>query len=76
MNALTGTACPLVALRPATPRAMTRCECSGASFERVAALMNHTGASEAEACQRTGCGATCGACLPDLRAFLAARGLR
>lgn len=76
MNALTAPAAPLVALKPATPRAMTRCECSGTPFERVATLMGQAGLSEAEACQRTGCGSTCGACIPDLRAFLAARGLR
>jgi bacterioferritin-associated ferredoxin len=76
MNSLVSPVAPApLSLKPAVPRAMTRCECSGAPFERVATLMKQ-GASEAEACERTGCGRTCGACIPDLRAFLAARGIR
>ena len=52
---------------------MTRCECSGTAFREVARLMDRQGLSADEACRRTGCGLTCGACLPDLVRYLASR---
>lgn len=54
-------------------RPMTRCECSGVSFAQVAEAMACEGVGASEACRRTGCGQTCGACLPDLQRYLAAR---
>ena len=54
----------------ARPRAMTRCECAGVPFEQVGRLVDD-GLTVAEACQQTRCGQTCGACLPDLRTYLA-----
>jgi bacterioferritin-associated ferredoxin len=50
----------------AVPRAMTRCECAGVSFQEVAREMAATGRSLEEASRRTGCGQNCSACLPDL----------
>lgn len=55
------------------PPAMTRCECAGVGFEEIARRLGEQGISVEEACGRTGCGATCTACLPDLRAYLASR---
>jgi bacterioferritin-associated ferredoxin len=52
---------------------MTRCECAGVGFEEIARRLGEQGMSLEEACGRTGCGATCTACLPDLRAYLASR---
>jgi bacterioferritin-associated ferredoxin len=56
----------------ATPRAMTRCECAGVSFQEVCRLAAE-GSSIEEACRRTGCGLTCSACVPDLVRALASR---
>ena len=56
----------------ARPRAMTRCECARVSFDQVARRVED-GLSLREACQQTRCGQTCGACLPDLQAYLATR---
>jgi NAD(P)H-nitrite reductase large subunit len=64
---------PLPLLRP---RAMTRCECAGCAFSEVARLMRSEGVGVEEACRRTGCGQTCGACVPDLHGFLRAQGLQ
>ena len=61
------------AYRAATPRAMTRCECAGMSFQDIAARMDAEGTSLEEACRRTRCGVTCTACVPDLARFVAAR---
>jgi len=52
---------------------MTRCECAGVSFEEIARRLRETRASLEDVCGRSGCGSTCTACLPDLRAFLASR---
>ena len=57
-------------LAPICPRTMTRCECSGVSFQEVARLMAREDLTADQAARRTGCGQTCGACLPDLRRFL------
>ena len=57
----------------ATPRAMTRCECSGVSFQEIARRMDAEGASIEDVCRRTGCGLTCTACVPDLVRALASR---
>jgi NAD(P)H-nitrite reductase large subunit len=64
---------PEPALAPATPRAMSRCECAGISFEDVARRLRDTGCDVEDICRRTGCGRTCTACLPDLARFLATR---
>jgi bacterioferritin-associated ferredoxin len=53
------------------PRAMTRCECAGLPFAEIARKIREERLSLAEVTGRTGCGGTCTACLPDLRAFLA-----
>ena len=54
-------------------RAMTRCECASLPFDEIARRVLAEGQS-LEAVQReTGCGHLCTACLPDLRAHLAAR---
>jgi bacterioferritin-associated ferredoxin len=52
------------------PPAMTRCECAGLPFAEIRERL-FGGQSFEEITQRTGCGETCTACLPDLRAFLA-----
>lgn len=55
------------------PRTMTRCECAEVGFDEIARRLSEQGMTLEEACGRTGCGNTCTACLPDLRAYLAAR---
>ena len=52
---------------------MTRCECAGVTFEEVARRMAAERLSADHAVRRTGCGQTCGACIPDLLRFLATR---
>jgi bacterioferritin-associated ferredoxin len=56
--------------RPACARRMTRCECSGVSFEELRRLMEARRLAIADACQQTGCGQTCTACLDDLGEYL------
>ena len=51
-------------------RPMTRCECAEISFEAIARRMREKGLTLEQACERTGCGSTCSACIPDLRAHL------
>jgi NAD(P)H-nitrite reductase large subunit len=58
-------------LPEAQPREMTACQCSGVSFETIARAVYVEGQSMEEACRRTGCGQTCGACVPDLKRYLA-----
>ncbi len=57
---------------PPSGPAMTRCECAGLSFAEVERRLRE-GASFEEISHRTGCGHTCTACLPDLKAYLAGR---
>ena len=57
----------------ATPRAMTRCECAGVSFQEIARRIEAEGTPREEICRRTGCGLTCTACVPDLVRALASR---
>jgi bacterioferritin-associated ferredoxin len=52
---------------------MTRCECTGLSFDEVARRVREEGHALEEVQDRTGCGRLCSACLPDLRDHLAAR---
>ena len=51
-------------------RPVTRCECAEISFDAIARRMEEKGLTLDEACERTGCGRTCTACIPDLRAHL------
>lgn len=52
---------------------MTRCECAELSFAEVERRLREEGLSLDEITHRTGCGRTCTACLPDLRAYLQGR---
>ena len=52
------------------PAPMTRCECAGLSFAEVERRLRE-GASFEDMSRLTGCGRTCTACLPDLKAYLA-----
>ncbi len=54
--------------------AMTRCECAGIPFSEVERRVREDGVPLEDIARRTGCGGTCTACLPDLRAYLARRG--
>ena len=63
------------ALPSPTPRAMTRCECTGVTFQEIARRMEDDGLALAEVCRRTDCGTTCTACLPDLIRFIGDRAL-
>ena len=65
-----GLAAPAFAFPRAVPRAMTRCECAGVSFQEVAREVASSGSLE-DARRRTGCGQNCSACLPDLLNYLA-----
>ncbi|HEY7409222.1 MAG TPA: (2Fe-2S)-binding protein [Vicinamibacteria bacterium] len=58
------------------PRTMTRCECAEVSFQEIAGRMVAGGETFEEATRQTGCGQTCTACLPDLRAYLRALSTR
>jgi bacterioferritin-associated ferredoxin len=62
--------------RAPASRAMTRCECSGVSFEEAARSVSEGSVSLDEVSRRTGCGGNCTACIPDFKRYLAARGLR
>lgn len=59
--------------RRVVPPEMTRCECADVSFEDVAAHLDSHGLRLDDIFEKTGCGQTCTACLPDLRTFLARR---
>ena len=54
-----------------SPRAMTRCECAGVSFQHFAQQMAAAGGTIEQTCRSTGCGRICTACLPDLVRYLA-----
>ena len=56
---------------PRSGRAMTRCECTEMPFAEIARRLREERLSLEEVMRRTGCGGTCTACLPDLRAYLA-----
>jgi len=55
---------------PPTPRAMTRCECTGVAFAEIVREVHVEGRPLGEILGRTGCTRNCGACLPDLQARL------
>jgi len=57
-------------LRPAVPRAMTRCECTGVAFAEIVRQVYVDGRPLEEILGRTGCTQNCGACRPDLQARL------
>jgi bacterioferritin-associated ferredoxin len=52
-------------------RQMTACECSGVAFSEVARLVFSEGRPLDDVLERTGCGQTCTACIPDLQTDLA-----
>lgn len=52
---------------------MSRCECAGVTFSEVASRIEAEGLTPEQVICGTGCAQTCGACLPDLLRFLAAR---
>ena len=52
---------------------MTRCECAGITFAEVARRMEAESLPPEQAVAASPCGKNCGACLPDLRRYLAAR---
>lgn len=52
-------------------RLMSACECAGVSFSEIARLVLGEGRPLPEALERTGCGQTCTACIPDLHLYLA-----
>jgi len=58
---------------PFLPRLMTRCACTGVSFEEIARLVRKEGLTLEAACRRSGVGDLCTACLPDLEATLRTR---
>lgn len=68
-----GSVCAPGPVAAAWPSRMTRCECTELSFDEVARRVEREGATLDEIAERTGCGRLCTACLPDLRAHLAAR---
>jgi bacterioferritin-associated ferredoxin len=53
---------------------MTRCECTGLSFDEVARRIREQGQCLETVQRDTGCGRLCTACLPDLHDHLASRG--
>ena len=57
----------------AVPPPMTRCECTGVSFEEIARCMQEERVALEDLSRRTGCAGNCTACLPDLLRFLASR---
>jgi len=63
----------LAGLVPCTPRAMTRCECAGESFAEIARQVHVEGRALCDVLKGSGCGQTCGGCLPDLQSYLSRR---
>lgn len=57
---------------PASPPAMTRCECAGISFGEIARRLREKTIALSELSASTGCGDMCTACLPDLEKYLQA----
>ena len=57
-----------------SPPPMTRCECAEMRFEEIVQKLTPERLSLEDLGKRTGCGQTCTACLPDLKAYLASRG--
>ena len=55
------------------PRAMTRCECAGETFGEIARQVHVEGRALCDVLKGSGCGQTCGACLPDLQLYLSGR---
>jgi NAD(P)H-nitrite reductase large subunit len=51
---------------------MTRCECAEVSFAEALRRVQAERPTLDEVVRRTGCGATCTACVPDLERFLGA----
>jgi hypothetical protein len=58
---------------PVHGRAMTRCECAEMPFAEIARRLREEGMDLRDVAQRTGCGLTCTACLPDLETYLSSR---
>ena len=57
-------------LVPCAPRLMTRCECAGASFAEIARQVHVEGRALCDVLKGSGCGQTCGGCVPDLQLYL------
>jgi len=55
--------------------AMTRCECSELSFDEIVRRVRESGRGLDGVQAETGAGLLCTACLPDLRARVAAEGV-
>jgi NAD(P)H-nitrite reductase large subunit len=59
-------------LETPTVNPMTRCECAEVSFAEALRRVQAARPTVDEVAKRTGCGATCTACIPDLERFLGA----
>ena len=51
-------------------RRLTRCECAEVSFADIVTSAKAQGCAPEDVARRAGCGATCTACIPDLRHYL------
>lgn len=54
---------------------MTACACAGMSFEEIAQKIKDSKQGWQSVCKKLGCGVTCTACVPDLKAYLRERNL-
>lgn len=55
------------------PPPMTACACAGMSFEEIARRIKESKLGRQAVCKQLGCGVTCTACVPDLKAYLKGR---
>jgi len=65
---------PIAESAPQGGYRMTRCECAEVVFDEISRRMREEGLSFEQACERTGCGRVCSACIPDLRAHVCRAG--
>ena len=61
---------PIAESAPEGAYRMNRCECAEVVFDEIARRMREEDLSFEQACERTGCGRICSACIPDLRAHV------
>lgn len=52
---------------------ITRCVCHDVTFAELRALADRTGGDLADLSRRTGCGTSCGLCIPYIRLMLETR---